>query len=125
MRSTFDFVVGNPPWLTYAGITNGNYQSALRKMADDYDVTPTIKNMPHLEIAAIFFAHSINYFLKPQGRLGFVLPRSFMTLTAWRPLGRYVKGVQVTGIWDLDGVNPLFRVPCCVSFRGTWRPKSN
>lgn len=117
MRSSFDVVVGNPPWLTYSGITNAEYQTALRKMADDYALTPNMKNMPHLEIAAIFFAHSVNYFLKPEGRLGFVLPRSFMTADQHGATrAGTVKGVKITGIWDLDRVAPLFRVPCCVLF---------
>jgi hypothetical protein len=30
LRNTFDFVVGNPPWLTYADISNADYQGSIR-----------------------------------------------------------------------------------------------
>ena len=80
LRNRFDFVIGNPPWLTYSDIANGEYQALLRVLSDGYNVTPTNRaNMPHLEIAAIFLAHAVNYFLKSSGLLAFVLPRSFLS----------------------------------------------
>ena len=114
----FDFVVGNPPWLTYAAVPNGEYQTLLRQLSDGYGVTPRSRaNMPHLEIAAIFLAHAVNYFLKPSGRLAFVMPRSFMSADQHdNARGGVISGIKLTQVWDLEGVSPLFRVPCCVLF---------
>lgn len=116
LRESFDVVVGNPPWLTYAGVSNAAYQDLLRHLADDYAVTPVHRaNMPHMEIAAIFLAHAVNYFLKPAGILAFVLPRSFLSADQHENTrGGLVRGVKVSNVWDMKDVEPLFRVPCCV-----------
>ena len=118
LMNRFDFVVGNPPWLTYSDVSNREYQSLLRQISDGYGVTPQrLANMPHLEIAAIFMAHAINYFLKASGRLAFVLPRSFMSAGQHdNTRAGAVSGVKLTEAWDLEGVAPLFRVPSCVLF---------
>ena len=118
LMGRFDYVVGNPPWLTYAGVSNGQYQKLLRTLSDSYAVTPVNRaNLPHLEIAAIFMAHSVNYFLKPGGTLSFVLPRSFMSADQHENTRRgMIQGLRLSGAWDLEGVSPLFRVPACVLF---------
>lgn len=80
--------------------------------------------MPHLEIAAIFLAHCTNYFLKEDGKLAFVLPRSFFSADhhdATRS-GK-ANNVRIIDIWDLDQVSPLFNVPSCVLW--TERPRAN
>ncbi|HML92941.1 N-6 DNA methylase [Methyloceanibacter sp.] len=118
LMNRFDFVVGNPPWLTYASVSNGEYQNLLRQLSDGYGVTPFSRaNMPHLEIAAIFLAHSANYFLKPSGQVAFVLPRSFMSADQHdNTRGGGVEGLRLLKAWDLEGIVPLFRVPACVLF---------
>ncbi|WP_279482218.1 N-6 DNA methylase [Aureimonas sp. SK2] len=118
LMGRFDFVVGNPPWLTYAGVTNGDYQNLLRTLSDHYRVTPENRaNFPHLEIAAIFLAHAVNYFMKRSGRLAFVLPRSFMSADQHEATrAGNVAGLRLSAVWDLNDVAPLFRVPCCVLF---------
>lgn len=118
LMGRFDFVVGNPPWLTYAGVSNGDYQNLLRTLSDHYRVTPENRaNFPHLEIAAIFLAHAVNYFMKRGGRLAFVLPRSFMSADQHEATrAGNVVGLRLSSVWDLDDVAPLFRVPCCVLF---------
>lgn len=73
--------------------------------------------MPHLEIAAIFLAHASNYFLIDGGIIAFVMPRSFMSADQHENTrAGQISGFQLTEVWDLDGVSPLFRVPCCVLF---------
>lgn len=118
LMGRFDFVVGNPPWLTYAGVSNGDYQNLLRTLSDHYRVTPENRsNFPHLEIAAIFLAHAVNYFMKRSGRLAFVLPRSFMSADQHEATrAGNVVGLRLSSVWDLGDVAPLFRVPCCVLF---------
>ena len=127
LMGRFDYVVGNPPSLTYASITNNEYQGLLLKLSDGYGVTPRSRaNMPHLEIAAIFLAHSVNYFLKPSGQLAFVLPRSFMSADQHdNTRGGLVEGVRLSHVWDLDGVSVLFAslAACCSQSRH--RPPSH
>lgn len=117
LMNCFDFVVGNPPWLTYSGVSNGEYQALLKQLSDSYGVTPSQTNMPHLEIAAIFLAHSVNYFLKSSGQLSFVMPRSFISADQHENTRQgLIRGVKLSEVWDLEGVAPLFRVPSCVLF---------
>jgi hypothetical protein len=116
LRGRFDLIVGNPPWLTYSAFKNQEYQELVKTISDDYGVSPSNKaSLPHLEIAAVFLAHSVNYFLSDTGVLAFVLPRSFMTADHHEPTRRgVVRGMQIRSVWDLRSVSPLFRVPCCV-----------
>ncbi len=118
LKQRFDFIIGNPPWLTYADVTDASYQNELLQLSTSYGVTPRSKaNMPHLEIASIFLAHSCNYFLKPHGKLAFVLPRAFLTADQHdNTRSGGVQRVRITSVWDLVSVSPLFRVPSCVMF---------
>jgi hypothetical protein len=73
--------------------------------------------MPHLEIAAIFLAHAVNYFLKASGKPAFVMPRSVLSADQHENARQgLIDGIKLTQIWDLEGVSPLFRVPSCVLF---------
>lgn len=118
LSAKFDYIIGNPPWFTYSSIKNEEYQNILNALAEKYKVKPEkIANFPHLEIAAIFLAYCVNYFLKKDGKLGFVLPRSFFSAKQHENTraGKVV-GLKLTNIWDLLAVQPLFRIPSCVLF---------
>jgi hypothetical protein len=118
LQQKFDFVFGNPPWLTYADIANSDYQERIGKLAGKYNVKPKkASNFPHLEIAAIFLSHSASYFLKKNGSLAFVLPRAFLTADHHDDTrSGKAKGFVINQVWDLKDVSPLFRVPSCVLF---------
>jgi len=116
LKDRFDYIIGNPPWLTFKSIKNKDYAGLLRVLADKYNVMPErTANFPHMEIAAIFLAHCSSYFLNRNGKIAFVLPRSFMSADHHnKTRSGKSKGFTVNEIWDLDRVQPLFRVPSCV-----------
>ncbi|MFA7421062.1 MAG: N-6 DNA methylase [Melioribacteraceae bacterium] len=118
LSKSFDYVIGNPPWFTYSSIRNEEYQNILNDLADVYDVKPErVANFPNLEIAAIFLAYCSSYFLKDNGTLAFVLPRSFFSADHHdNTRSGKAKGFRINQIWDLDGVSPLFRIPSSVLF---------
>jgi type I restriction-modification system DNA methylase subunit len=118
LSNKFDYIIGNPPWFTYSSIKNEEYQNILNELAIKYDIKPLkVANFPHLEIAAIFLAYCTNYFLKEEGKLGFVLPRSFFSADHHdNTRSGKAKGLKLTDIWDLQDVHPLFRIPSCVLF---------
>ena len=118
LKNRFDFVIGNPPWFTYSSIINADYQQQLYSLAQKYDLLPVKKaNMPHLEIAAIFMSHSASYFLKDNGRLAFVLPRSFINADQHdNTRNGKAKGFNIYEIWDMEQIKPLFNIPSCVIF---------
>lgn len=118
LAGKFDFIVGNPPWFTFSSIKNEEYQNILEALAESHYVKPdNAKNMPHLEIAAIFLSYCTSYFLKEDGKLAFVLPRSFFSADQHDNTrnGR-AKDLKLTEIWDLQDVSPLFNIPSCVLF---------
>jgi hypothetical protein len=118
LSGKFDYIIGNPPWFTYSSIKNGEYQNTLNALAEKYHVKPDkVANFPHLEIAAIFLAHCTNYFLHDNGKLAFVLPRSFFSADHHdNTRSGKAKGFKLTAAWDLKDVQPLFRIPSCVLF---------
>lgn len=118
LSEIFDYVIGNPPWFTYSSIKNEEYQDTLNKIAAKNQVKPQrVANFPHLEIAAIFLSYCSSYFLKAEGKIAFVLPRSFFSADHHDNTrsGKAI-GFRLTNIWDLIGVSPLFRVPSGVLF---------
>lgn len=118
LAKRFDYIVGNPPWFTYSSIKNEEYQKQLDDLADKHLVKPTkVANFTNLEIAAIFMSYCSSYFLKDNGKLAFVLPRSFFSADQHdNTRSGKAKGFALTQIWDLNEVNPLFNVPSCVLF---------
>jgi hypothetical protein len=116
LADKFDYVVGNPPWFTFGSIRHEDYQDVLDKLAKKHDVKPIrAKNYPNLEIAAIFLAYCSGFFLKPGGKIAFVLPRSFFSADHHdNTRSGKAKGFVMTEAWDLEDVTPLFRVPSCV-----------
>jgi len=118
LKNHFDFIVGNPPWFTFSAIKNEEYQNLLNKLAIDYSIKPQkIANFPHLEIAAIFMSYCSSYFLKDNGNIAFVLPRSFFSADHHENTRNgKAKGFKVNKIWDLIGVEPLFNIPSSVFF---------
>lgn len=117
-KERFNFVIGNPPWFTYSAIRNEEYQNTLNELAVKYNVKPEkVANFPHLEIAAIFLAYCSSYFLKNGGKIAFVLPRSFFSADHHdNTRSGKAEGFKISGIWDFQGINPLFRVPSCAIF---------
>ncbi|MEK6615449.1 MAG: N-6 DNA methylase [Bacteroidota bacterium] len=118
LNKNFDYVIGNPPWFTYSSIKNEEYQNLLNSLAEKYNVKPvSVKNFPNLEIAAIFLSYCSSYFLNDNGKLAFVLPRSFFSADHHdNTRSGKAKGFRLTQIWDLNDVSPLFRIPSGVLF---------
>jgi type I restriction-modification system DNA methylase subunit len=116
MHRMFDVVVANPPWLTYADITSGDYQEDVRALAAYYGLMPGSKaNNPHIDLSAVFLSHCGKYLAKDGAQLAFVLPRAFLSADQHQNArSGEARGFKLTEVWDLKGVAPLFNVPACV-----------
>lgn len=116
----FDIVIGNPPWLSYRYIDDPEYQAEVKRLAiDEYEVAPRAqKLMTQMELATVFLVHSTHTFLRKDGVVGFVMPRSIFSAyqherfreESWSAM------CDITEYWDLRDVDPLFNVPTCVVF---------
>lgn len=121
LKGRFDFILGNPPWLTYRDISDPEYQREVkRRVIEDYALVDARdrKLHTHLELATVFMAHAIKTFAREGGAIGFVMPRSVLSADqhAGLRLRRHRAPLLMTKYWDLRDVKPLFNVPACVVF---------
>jgi len=118
LKGKYDFVIGNPPWLSYRYVERGEYQKFLKEqITETYGLlSGKAELITQMELGTLFFLRSADLYLKPGGRIAFVLPRSVFTADqhdAFRR-GEFKAKVRLEEVWDLEEVEPLFNVPACV-----------
>ena len=122
LKGQFDFIVGNPPWLSYRFISDPEYQQEVKTRAlEKYKIAPKQQKLfTQMELATVFLAHSMATFANANARLGFVMPRAVLSADQHQNLilRKYSPDakLKLTGYWDLWDVAPLFNVPACVLF---------
>ena len=89
LRKSFDFVIGNPPWLTVGDIPTGEYKRLVVGLATGTNIAPReVGEQSHTELATIFLAHAAVGLLcdseSTDIRIGLVMPRSLFTATHHR-----------------------------------------
>lgn len=78
----FDYIVGNPPWVSWETLPE-TYRRANESQWDLYELRPDVlpgrrqrsAEVP-LDLAMLFVARSMSQYLKPDGRLGFLITAS-------------------------------------------------
>ncbi len=117
-NNSIDIVVGNPPWLTFKDVKNEEYRKELEFLGlKQHKIAPANgKLRASMELATIFLAHAVDSYLKQNGNLYFVLPRSLFSADHHSNFREqiYTLDMKIEEIWDLYGVSPLFRIPSCV-----------
>jgi hypothetical protein len=120
LKGRFDVILGNPPWLSYRYVEKGEYQNLLKNMiTQKYKLlTGKVELLTHMELATLFFLRTADIYLKHNGTIGFVLPRSIFTSDQHDIFRRSLFPIPLglTEAWDLEKVKPLFNVPACVIF---------
>ncbi len=127
LNERFDIVVGNPPWLSYRYLERSDYQRFLKEqITKRYAlVSGRAELITHLELGTLFLVRTVELYLKPRGRIGFVLPKSIFSADQHDTLrrgqvvhGRVIKTLEVSPseLWDLEHVEPLFRTSSAVYF---------
>ena len=109
----FDVVVGNPPWLSYRYINSPTWQDEVKALYIHYQLIDSgdVKLFTQMDLSTLFFAHAKDRYLKDDGTLAFVMPRSVLTgAKQHRPFQRQ----GMTRILDVGDVSPLFNVPSAV-----------
>jgi len=116
----FDVVIGNPPWLSFRFVEKGEYQDYLKHLViNEFGLLEGTGHLiTHLELATLFFVRCATLYLKPSGKIGFVLPRSIFTADQHDRFRRScgMGNTTLTQVWDLEDVSPLFNVPAAVAF---------
>ena len=122
LKGQFDFIIGNPPWLSYRYISDPDYQEEVKRRAvNKYRIAPKSQKLfTQMELATVFLAHSMATFANGTARLGFVMPRGVLSADQHQNLILREYAIEtrlkLTGYWDLWDVTPLFNVPACVLF---------
>ena len=87
-------LVGNPPWVVYNAMShNPERQDAFRHHAGQRGLWAGRYLAPQNDLAATFVATCVDYYLKPGGKFGFVLPYAALRGRHWGPFR--------TGDWSL------------------------
>jgi len=121
-RYPFDIIAGNPPWLSYRYITEPDYQAQVKRLTFSYGLVSKkdVKLYTHMELATLFFVLSADAYLKKEGIIAFVMPRSVLTgAKQHKHFQEFLQGYQLPPtqlgkVIDVEDVSPLFNVPACV-----------
>ena len=136
-RSKVDVIVGNPPWLNYNQTVSTLRTELERQSRSTYGIWAGGRYATHQDVAGLFFARSVDLYLKDGGVIGMVMPHSALQTgqyTKWRTgtwraertgRGRGRAPARVLGVdfgyktaWDLEQLEPntFFPVPASVVF---------
>ncbi|MBM4031707.1 MAG: hypothetical protein FJ291_07975, partial [Planctomycetes bacterium] len=122
MAGRFDLLLGNPPWLSYRYVERSEYQEFLKaQITRGYGLLREKAHLvTQLELGSLFMLRCADLYLREGGGLAFVLPKSIFSAdqhdTLRRRCFRRPKPFTVTGLWDLEGVSPLFNTSAAVLF---------
>ena len=91
-RSKVDVIVGNPPWLNYNQTVSTLRTELERQSRSIYGIWAGGRYATHQDVAGLFFARSVDLYLKDSGIIGMVMPHSALQT------GQYTK--WRTGAWQ-------------------------
>ncbi len=128
-RAKVDVIIGNPPWLNYNQTASTLRTELERQSRNVYDIWVGGRYATHQDVAGLFFARSVDLYLKDIGVIGMVMPHSALQTGQYRKwrTGRWNARQQlrtlsvdfgVKSAWDLERLEPntFFPVPSCVVF---------
>ena len=126
-ESKVDVIVGNPPWINY-NQTVSILRTELEKQSKNvYGIWVGGRYSTHQDVASLFFARSVDLYLKDGGVIGMVMPHSALQAgqhARWRK-GEWTAGGFRLPVdfgyktpWDLEQLKPntFFPIPASVAF---------
>lgn len=105
-----DVLVGNPPWIVYRHLSPG-MKDRLREALRSYDLWVGGSLATQQDMCALFWARGAERYLKPGGRIAFVLPYAALNAPVYAGVraGRMGEArVSLIGAWALERVWPIF-----------------
>jgi len=128
-----DVVIGNPPWITYKDVKNIQRQKFLDSLYEKYKMKAGGENKTQQDMAGFFIVRCKEY-LKPKGKIAFVLTRSVFNGAQYEGLRRgswnlyypidetkekikrknkKTEGLWFSYIWDIKA-NPFHKPSCMI-----------
>ena len=128
-HSKVDVIIGNPPWLSYRNTSNILRTELERQSRNTYGIWAGGVYANRQEVAGLFFARSVDLYLRKGGVVGMVMPHSTLQTgqhSKWRT-GEWStnQGVRTLSVnfafkkaWDLEQLQPnnFFPMPASVVF---------
>jgi hypothetical protein len=112
-------LIGNPPWVAYRHMS-ADLQKRFKELANGEHVFVGGQFATQNDLSALFTVRAAHLYLRPAGRIGFVLPLAALTRGQFQKFrtGRFTSSnVAWEEAWTMDdSVTPLFPVPSCVVF---------
>lgn len=112
-------LVGNPPWVAYRHMSD-DLQKRFKELAKGERVYVGGKFATQNDLCGLFTVRASHLYLRPSGRIAFVLPLAVMTRGQFSKFreGRFTSyNIAWDEAWTMDdSVVPLFPVPSCVVF---------
>lgn len=122
-----DVVIGNPPWLSYR-FMDQDMQTRFREECQARGLWMG-QVAQQQDMSAYFLARCVELYLRPTGKIAFVMPYAAMTRRQYagfrtgiygirkRKAPRILASIRFIHAWAFsDNVSPLFPVPSCVLF---------
>lgn len=77
-KTKVDVIVGNPPWLSFHDIAEEAYKARIKELTSKYGLLDHSKRnlFTQMDTSTLFFAHCKEEFLKPGGKIAFVMPKT-------------------------------------------------
>ena len=128
-HSKVDVVIGNPPWLNYRNTSNILRDALVQQSRNNYDIWTGGRYAAQQDVAGLFFARSVDLYLREGGKIGMVMPHSALQAgqySRWRSGNWHAThnghtvavnfGIKLP--WDLEQLDPndFFPVPSSVVF---------
>jgi SAM-dependent methyltransferase len=105
-----DVLVGNPPWIVYRHLSPG-MKDRLSAALRSYSLWVGGSLATQQDMCALFWARGAERYVKPKGRLAFVLPYAVLNAPVFAEMraGRMGEArVRLTNAWALERVWPIF-----------------
>ena len=128
-RNKVDVIVGNPPWINYNQTTDVLRDELVNQSRNVYGIWAGGRYATHQDVASLFYARSVDLYLRDGGLIGMVMPHSALQAgqhTKWRTGEWKSRGgartlyvnFQARRAWDLERLEPnnFFPVPSSVVF---------
>ena len=111
-------VIGNPPWVAFRHM-KPDLQKRFKELAETEGIYVGGRFATQNDLAALFTVRAAHFYLKPGGRIGFVLPMAALTRGQFEKFrsGNYESlKIAWEEAWAMDEkVAPLFPVPAAVA----------
>ena len=114
-----DVIIGNPPWISLRHIKNEIYQNYVKERSKHYGLLDSynFQNIANMELASLFFCQCIDNYLNDGGFISFVMPQSIIIASQHKNFVKFENPqTKLLKTYDLEYVDPLFRIPSCVIF---------